>query len=227
MYAAPPKEIDQTLVNSPPPARTPPPPHVVCIDRCISKTIVWASYRCESWGSFLHFISSALLYSSLVSKFCVQRHSFFRKYFFILMLFIAWAKSFKNINSFVFRILFCLFFSFLFSPRRSKPAVGKKVNLVNFRIIKYMCQVSGQLNLLPVTKAFFFWILSVTLLSYSISNVSITLRDTMLSKFIIYNPALFRLFLCSTPINSYIIGFALKLIKPFRQRRLIADRGKM
>ena len=50
---------------------------------------------------------------------------------------------------------FFVFFSFFFSPRRSKPAVGKKVNLVNFRIIKYLCQVSGQLNLLPVAKAFF------------------------------------------------------------------------
>ena len=49
---------------------------------------------------------------------------------------------------------FFFFLSFLARGAQKGPW-EKKVDLVNFRIIKYICQVSGQLNLLPVAKAFF------------------------------------------------------------------------
>ena len=133
---------------------------------------------------------------------------------------------------------FVFFFSFLFIPRRSKPAVGKNTHkswfskfLNNFNYLKISVSSFRSVKFVACYKSIFFWILSVTLLSVfcsplgAISNVSIPLRYTMLSKIIIYNPVLFRLFLCSTPINSYIIEFGLK--KPFRLRGLIADRGKM
>lgn len=144
------------LGQLPTPCSHSPPPHVVYIDRCISKTIVWASYRCESWG-FFFCISSHQRCSTprlLVNSVCSatvssENTSLFACYS------LPEQTLWRTLTALFPEYFFVFFFSFLFSPRRSKRAVGKKVDLVNFRIIKYLCQVSGQLNLLPVAKAFF------------------------------------------------------------------------
>ena len=64
------------------------------------------------------------------------------------------SRTLKALSSEYFFVFF--FLSFLSRGAQNRPweKILIKVDLVNFRIIKYLCQVSGQLNLLPVTKAF-------------------------------------------------------------------------